>query len=471
MKKTEESLYFNIYKKITTDIRSKRLPAHTKISSVRKAAAFYNVSCNTIQTAYAQLLDEGYIYSKEKQGYFVCEFEADILQKNVSPQNITQVTLENENSNNETEITLEANITDTSFFPYATLRQLYREVLSQKNNEILERSGNFQGEEKLRNAICQYLYYHREVNCTPSQIIIGGGTSDLIQLLIRLFSLKNQISKAQTNITSPVFFLEKPGFSTIQKILHDQECTTVDIPVTEEGADIKTILSESEKYKNQICLLHLTPAHQFPTGITMTAPRRSSILSWAQQEKNHYIIEDDYDSDFRYKGVPIPSLQGFDKNEKIIYMGTFSRTLTPALRISYIVLPPSLLQLYKENFSYYKSPVPRIEQQVLADFMLGGYFERHINRAKKIYKSRRDLMLELLYKNFPSVQIQGEQAGLHFIAKFPNISEQTFCDIAKQQGIYVKGTGTGWIIFGYAHLSPDEILSIFEKITPKLKNL
>lgn len=468
MKKAEESLYFNIYQKIIADIRSKRLPAHTKLPSVRKAATFYNVSCNTIQNAYNQLLDEGYIYSEEKKGYFVCDFQTDVVENKLYQQVIPKIKNPPQDStNHKEEITLEANITDTSFFPYSTLRQLYREVLSQKNNEILERSGNFQGEEKLRTAICQYLYSHRSVNCNPDQILIGGGTSDLLQLLIRLFTLKEQLQNSQKDYTTPVFFLEKPGFTTIKKIIEDTGCKTVDIPVTEEGADIKTISSQSQNFKDHTCLLHLTPAHQFPTGVTMTAPRRNLILKWAAEKENRYIIEDDYDSDFRYKGIPIPSMQGFDTKNKVIYMGTFSRTLTPALRVSYIVLPQSLSDLYKENYSYYKCPVPRIEQQVLAEFISGGYFERHINRAKKIYKSRRDLMLEYLYKAFPQVEVGGEQSGLHFIIRIPNVSEEKFIQFAKQNHIHVKGTGTGWLIIGYGHLKAEEINHIFEKINSK----
>ena len=148
-------------------------------------------------------------------------------------------------------------------------------------------------------------------------------------------------------------------------------------------------------------------------------------------------------------------------------MGTFSRTLTPALRISYIVLPQPLIELYKSNYSYYKCPVPRIEQQVLADFIQGGYFERHINRAKKIYRSRRDLILEHLYREFPQVEVQGEQAGLHFIIRIPNVSEDQFIQFAKKNNIHIKGTGTGWLIIGYGHLQPAEIDTIFTKINSK----
>ena len=459
MKKAQDSLYFNIYKKIIFDIQNKKLTENEKLPSVRKAATFYNVSCNTIQNAYNQLLDEGYIYSKEKKGYFVSKFDSPIVvKKEGKNQNSSS---QSQKKINKNEISLEANITDTSFFPYATLRQLYREVLSQKNNEILERLGDFQGEEKLREAICNYVYTRRGVNCTANQIIIGGGTSDLIQLLIRLFALKD-------NHTFPVFFLETPGFTTIEKIILDSKCNIVHINICDDGADINSITENSNKVENKTCLLHLTPSHQFPTGVTMTAPRRSSILQWANEKQNRYIIEDDYDSDFRYKGIPITSMQGYDENQKVIYMGTFSRTLTPALRVSYIVLPQELVSFYQQNFTYYKCPVPRIEQQVLANFILGGFFERHINRAKKIYKSRRDLMLELLYKHFPDIQIKGEQAGLHFIAKFSEKSESEIIELAKKNNVTIYGTGTGWLIIGYAHLNFEEIYALFENFFSKI---
>ena len=202
-------------------------------------------------------------------------------------------------------------------------------------------------------------------------------------------------------------------------------------------------------------ILLITPSHQFPLGITMPVTRRTALLNWANQKQNRYIIEDDYDSEFRYKGHPIPALQSMDTHQRVIYIGTFSRTLTPSMRINYAVLPPHLAQLFKNKFDYYSCPVPRIDQQVLSLFINEGYFERHINRAKKIYRARRDLMITELEKNIPECKLLGTQAGLHFIMEVKD--EKSFIEKAAENNLILQGTGTGSVIIGYAHLKDEEI--------------
>lgn len=187
----------------------------------------------------------------------------------------------------------------------------------------------------------------------------------------------------------------------------------------------------------------------------MSAPRRAAVLDWAKAQDGRYVIEDDYDSDFRYNGHPIASVCGMDTDGKVIYIGTFSRTLTPSIRLSYMILPPALLEKYRKRFSKYPCPVSRIDQKVVSLFMDNGFFERHISRMRRVYRSRRNRMLEVIQSAVPSAEIKGEEAGLHFIVRFP-LPEKDVISRALGSGFRLQGTGTGWIVIGYAHLSDEQ---------------
>ncbi|MBR1919627.1 MAG: PLP-dependent aminotransferase family protein [Spirochaetales bacterium] len=448
------SLYENLYRKIALDIRTGKLAADSKLPSIRGYADENGISRNTVLNAYNLLLLEGYIYSKEKSGFYVSHMEANPHEKK-SPVREESV----ERDEEESLLDLSANLVDSSLFPYSTLRQLYREALSGSNISLLEMAGSFKGDEELRSSIAEFVYSHRGITCTPEQVVIGNGTSYHLQQIARLFEDR------------PVYIMERPGFQSTLEIVKDTGCQIIQIELDEAGlrADL---LKRRTKEIQSTQLLHISPSHQFPMGTTMSAPRRSSILSWAYSKERRYVIEDDYDSDFRYIGHPIPSLESMDTRERVIYLGTFSRTLTPSMRISYMILPKPLSRLYDERFRYYQCPVSRIDQKALSLFMDQGYFVRHINRMKRIYRTRRDEMIALLESRLPSIEIRGEEAGLHFIIHTP-IPERTLVSQAKKLGLFLKGTGNGWIIIGYAHLDGSEMekaVSILEQIISTRKS-
>ena len=441
MKPMRETLTEKLYSRIASDIRSGRLAAGTKLPSLRKEAEESGMSINTVIGAYNLLLSEGYVTSREKSGFYVAEFEALIPQAPV-PQRPP----ERERPQVPEDFTdLSSNLVDSSLFPFSTLRQLYREALSARNIRILEQSGPFIGEEDLRQAIASYLMEHRGISCSPSQVVIGNGTTFHLQLLPSLLSSR------------PVFLMEKPGFESTREIIRDTGCRIIDIPVDNEGASISRIRESTEKINDRPVFLHVSPSHQFPLGTTMTAPRRASIIEWANMRDQRYIIEDDYDSEFRYNGRPIEPLSNMDKSGRVIYLGTFSRTLTPSLRISYMILPEDLVDIYMRKFSRYPCPVSRIDQKAVALFISGGYFSRHISRMRRIYRSRRNEMIRLIREALPSAQIKGDEAGLHFIMRCPT-DERSLIEKARQSGLRIQGTGTGWLVIGYAHLSADEML-------------
>lgn len=449
-------LYEELYQKILDDIKNGKLTKNSKLPSVRKTADENGISCNTVINAYNQLLQEGYIYSKEKSGFYVSDFDDDFYdfsetnhfrpapQKRISSGSSPKIPAEDDSKN----INLSANLIDSSFFPYSTLRSLYRRVLSEQNESLFDKSGDFCGDFDLRNSIADFLYEHRGVKCNAEQIIIGSGTEYILQQIIKIFCTKDN--------SHPLFFMESPCFKRNLQIVNETVCKTISVPLDSNGIDFDFVQKESQKYL-QTQILHISPFHQFPMGITMSVQRRNSILQWAAKNENAFIIEDDYDSDFRYSGRKILSLQGIDKKEKIIYMGTFSRTLTPSMKISYAVLPPKLAIIAAEIFKGYSCSVSRIDQAVISIFIKEGFLYRHINRVKKIYRQRHDLMIKLLKEKIKNIQISGEQCGLHFIIKIPGKTEEEIILKAKEKNLILQGTGNGWLIIGYAHLNENEI--------------
>ncbi|MCR4736169.1 MAG: PLP-dependent aminotransferase family protein [Treponema sp.] len=476
------TIYRQIYNKIIDEIRSGKLKPGQKITSIRKYADENGISCNSVQNAYNQLLQEGYIYSQEKKGFFVADFDENLIELTNKVLFNTEIQAKNDEARiaevekrkeqlkkeelSETgKINLSANLTDSAIFPYDTLRRLYRRVLSSKNKSILEETGSFRGDMELRTAIADYLYKHRGVNCNASQILIGGGTAALMGQLINLFKVleKDEKKLNQKRPSSINFFIENPCYEKTRRIIESEDCKIINLPMDENGANIPNSTEALAQNSEGPDILHITPSHQFPLGITMPVTRRTELLNWANEKENRFIIEDDYDSEFRYKGHQIPAMQSMDTKGRVIYLGTFSRTLTPSIRINYVLLPIKLSKLYDKYFNYYSCPVPRIEQEVLSIFINEGFFERHINRAKKIYKARHDLMIEELEKNIPNCHLSGTQAGLHFILKVKD--EKSFIEKAAQENLIIQGSGNGAVIIGYGHLKEKEIIKAAKTIS------
>ncbi len=220
-------------------------------------------------------------------------------------------------------------------------------------------------------------------------------------------------------INNSEYAIENPGYKTVNRILTQFDKTVFPIQVDDEGLRINDLEQTSAN------IVYVTPSHQFPTGAVLSATRRSQLLNWAAQQTNRYIIEDDYDSEFRYLGKPISSLQGLDKNEKVIYLSTFTKSLMPSLRVAYFVLPKSLLYKYNKTFTYYDSTVPRFDQHILANFMKDGHFAKHLNRMRKLYKKKHDRMTETIEMYYPSITISGEHSGMNIVISVPhNLTEK-----------------------------------------------
>ncbi|MGG1678569.1 PLP-dependent aminotransferase family protein [Neobacillus sp. NRS-1170] len=392
-KSTAKPLYEQLYIGIKDAIIQKQIEVGTKLPSKKKLAEFLNISQTTIEIAYAQLIAEGYVGSKPRIGFFVEEIdELPYIEKELLNMPVEKV------EKKIYQFDFHPGKIDSDSFPFSIWRKYAKNLYDHSSKELLQ-IGDPQGEYALRAEISKYLYQSRGIVCKPEQIVIGSGTEQLLPMILRLLGNDSK------------FALENPGYSAIPKI-HLQNRATP-IPVDEDGL----IVDELEKTNANV--VYITPSHQFPTGAVLSATRRTQLLNWAAKDENRYIIEDDYDSEFRYIGKPIPALQGLDQNEKVIYLSTFTKSLMPSLRVAYCVLPSTLLQKYKETFSYYSSTVPRFDQHILADFMRDGYFSKHLNRMRKIYRKKHEKLTRILETYYPDVKITGDLAGMHILISVP----------------------------------------------------
>lgn len=442
-------LYEQIYRFLKQEITTNQLKPNMKLPSTRNLASFLQVSRNTVDLAYSQLVSEGYIYSLEKKGYFVNSITG--LAKSSEFLNTAPVNIPNKQEDSSILYDLSPFGMDLNHFPYHTWTKLTKKCLMEQTDLFV--LGNNQGDLPFRLAIQSYLHQSRGVNCEVDQIIVGAGVDYLLQLLTHILD------------STYHYAMENPTYQRAYKILTGYGRTVHPISLDEQGIDVNQLM------KSKANVAYVTPSHQYPLGIVMPIKRRLELLSWAKEKEDRYIIEDDHDSEFRYKGKPIPSLQGIDSNDKVIYIGTFSRAIAPAIRIGYMVLPKQLSVRYQNNYNYYSCTVSRIDQAILTRFIEDGYFERHLNRMRKIYKGKHDLMVSSLKSLGKKVTIYGENAGLHLVLTFhTSKSEQQFIELAKQHELklyslsqhYIgtKHQLTNTFLVGFATLSDSSIESI-----------
>ncbi|MGM8366393.1 PLP-dependent aminotransferase family protein [Virgibacillus sp. W0181] len=408
-------LYEQLYDFIKQEITEGRLEYGSKLPSKRKLSEFLKVSQNTVENAYGQLIAEGYIEGLPRKGYFVLAYEdLEYVQ--------TETNTANEKSNDKKEINyyFHPSRIDTEHFPFAQWRKYARDTIDPIHHSLLL-LGDKQGEKQLREQIAHYLYHARGVKCTAEQIIIGAGSDILLQQLILLLDKHT------------IYGVENPGYHVILHILESYRNKVHPLEVDDDGVQIESV------EQTNIDAVYVTPSHHFPYGSVLSVNRRIKLLNWAAEKENRYIVEDDYDSEFRYSGKSIPSLQSMDHREKVVYLGSFSKSLIPSLRISYMVLPNHLLEKYKaKELSYYHCSVSRIDQHILSQFMKEGEFEKHLNRMRKIYRRKLEKTLDILkpYKN--KVDVIGEHSGLHIVLNVKNgMQEQELVQQAWKAGIKI----------------------------------
>ncbi|WP_156324624.1 MocR-like pyridoxine biosynthesis transcription factor PdxR [Bacillus sp. FJAT-27245] len=392
-KSTAKPLYEQLYLGIKNAIVQKQIAVGTKLPSKKKLAEFLNISQTTIEIAYGQLVAEGYIISRSRVGFFVEEIdELPYIEKESLDIPVEKPV------GRAFQFDFHPGKIDADSFPFSQWRKYAKDLYDIHSKELLQ-IGEPQGEYALRTEIAKYLYQSRGIVCKPEQIVIGSGTEQLLPIILRLLENDSE------------FALENPGYSAIPRV--ELQNRAIPVPVDEEGL----IVDELEKTNANV--VYITPSHQFPTGAVLSATRRTQLLKWAVKDEKRYIIEDDYDSEFRYIGKPIPALHGLDQNNKVIYLSTFTKSLMPSLRVAYLVLPSTLVRKYKETFSYYSATVPRFDQHILANFMKDSYFSKHLNRMRKIYRKKHDKLTHTFATQYPNVTITGDQAGMHILISVP----------------------------------------------------
>ena len=410
----KEPLYVQLYQQLKQQIRNGSLPENSRLPSKRQLSAQLGISVNTVNAAYSQLVSEGFLQAQPQRGFFVCHLD-ELIHNEIIEEKQPLPPM-----NDPIEIDFSINDVARDKFPFQVWRKTMNKCFNEYDPDLLT-STPPQGDYGLRQAIAQYLYQARSVNCTADQVIVGAGNDNLLQMLS--YILYNNCTIGMEN---PVYHKALHFF---QRMGHAVRSFSMDA----SGMQITPL----ESYDN--IAVYVTPSHQFPLGITMPISRRIQLLNWTQEGKQRYIIEDDYDSEFRYDSRPIPALQSLDQNGRVIYLGTFSKSIAPSLRISYMVLPRPLLHQYLEQYTSFQSAVSRFEQAMLHEFIVSGHFETHLNKMRKIYRTRCQNVVQSLTAAFGNqLQISGSGAGLFLVAQLHNgLSEQDMCQKALQHGVKV----------------------------------
>ena len=469
---SSKPLHQQLYEQLRQAILTQRLIPGQRIPSTRFLAKSLSISRSTVTTSYEQLLSEGYLETVRGCGTFVCnQIPDDLIQSNPikSKLNITdnhshssiKLSKYGENLVNtasvpriaepKLQINFRYGTPALSEFPVKVWRRLLSRYCS-ANLDWLDYSTQPNGYQPLREAIKAYLSRCRGVNCEPEQILITNGTQQALDLILRLL-----IEPGET------IAIENPGYLSARIIFETQGAKVLPISVDNSGLIVQELTNSPQK---NIRLIYVTPSHQFPTGAILSLPRRLELLTWAQQTGG-LIIEDDYDSEFRYGEKPIPALQGLDQSNSVLYIGTFSKVLFPSLRIGYLVVPKNLVAIFTRAKWLNHRHLPILEQQVLTEFIKEGYLERHIRKMRSIYDKRRQVLVKALKKYFGGrIKILGEKAGIHLMVRLnSNLNDQEIIQRAASFGIgmmsanphYLINHPRGEFIFGYGEVTETQL--------------
>ena len=445
-------MYEQIYQYIKKEIRQGNLKAKSRLPSTRTLAEHLKVSRSTTQLAYEQLLSEGYIESVPYKGYFVSAIDALVEVQEHSTGLFVELEVE------ETEgikVDFSPRGIDLNSFPYNTWRKISKNILVD-DNKALFLNGDPQGEYALREAIRSYLHSARGVHCGADEIIVGAGNEYLLMLLSLVLG------------PDQVIAMENPTYKQAYRVFESQGYQVVPVEMDQSGLDVGMLRRYPDR-EREPDLAYVMPSHQYPMGIVMPIKRRQELLAWASEKEGRYLLEDDYDSEFRYKGKPIPALQGMDRNGRVIYIGTFSRSIAPAIRIGFLVLPLKLMAVYKRKAGFFASTVSRIDQNILYQFLTEGHYERHLNRMRSVYKAKHDCLMGELKGFEPAFWIAGEHAGIHLLLTHKKgVPEDILVDQARKAGVRVYQLSRYFIhpehnqypstvVLGYANLTEDMI--------------
>lgn len=467
----ELALYEYLYRCIRHDIAHGKVEPGQKLPSKRALAKQLGVSLITIEAAYDQLVAEGYIRSRERCGYYACDLApaAKIEEQgnvrfrtatetranrrregHASNPNGPQPISQNEEHlerrtgyrpsdadfapslnglapharNAPSDAPLLADFTHstlaTTMLPYSAWAKAVRRTLSDESAASLAEAASAAGSPELRSAIADHLRQYRGMDVSPDQVVIGAGSQTLYQLLVQLLGRTRR------------YAVENPGYPLLTRMYEQQDAQVAHIGLDDSGIDIDALEASDAS------VAHIMPSHQFPTGIVTTAARRRELLNWAR-EGDRYLIEDDYDSEFRMAGRPIPSLFGIDAAERVLYLNSFAKSLGAAFRMAYLVLPPQLAQRFRKQLGFYANTVSPLDQLALARFIEQGHYDRHVNRLRTHARKTQDALVNALHEAFGDrIAFAGLNDGLHFIMQLESErDERELATAAEAAGIRI----------------------------------
>ncbi|MEO1403765.1 MAG: PLP-dependent aminotransferase family protein [Cyanobacteria bacterium J06635_1] len=469
-------LYQQLYEQLRQAILQGRLRSQQRLPSTRSLAESLGVSRLTVTQGYDWLISEGYLETRPGAGTYVCQELPDLLLKASA---MTSVEIARDTLPLSAYGTRVQNAPlhppeiacDISFrygrpaldlFPTEVWRKLLSRHCRAEGPAWMDYAPSAVGYGPLRAEIAAYLGQSRAVQCQPEQVLITHGTQQALALIVRLL-----VNPADCIV------MEDPGYVRARSIFQASGAEVMAVPCDRDGL----IVDKLKTYAPNPRLVYVTPSHQFPTGALLSLPRRLALLQWAH-ETGALIIEDDYDSEYRYSGRPMPALQGLDNQQSVLYIGTFSKVMFPSLRIGYLVLPPSLTAIFSKAKEFGDRQPPSLTQYALTDFIHEGHLERHIRRMRTLYARRRQALVESLYHHFGNtVEILGDSAGLHIMARLPlPLDDNDVIERAQTVGVamfsarqqYWKPTRQGEFVFGYAELDEATLAEAIRRVAKAL---
>lgn len=415
----DESLYEYLYLCIRADIENGSIPAGRRLPSKRALAKHLGVSLITVEGAYSQLVAEGYVRAEARRGYYACDLEVAPMRLGQRPDLPVPVGHLAEPDQPDyakqlggathsidaaaPQAPLIADFSTGSLpldrFPFSSWAKTVREVLSRESEQSLLGDACAQGALALRTQLAEYLHSFRGMQVRPEQIVVAAGSQVLDNLIVQLLGRERG------------FAVETPGYSRLASIYRANDAKLAYVPLDDDGISMPYLRASGAN------VAHIMPSHQFPTGLVTSVARRYELLAWASEQPGRYIVEDDYDCEFRLSGRPIPALMSVDASSCVIYTNTFAKSLGSSFRIAYMVLPLSLVDAYQEKLGFYSSTVSATEQLALARFISTGEYERHVARTRSYYRSLNNELVDAL-RSCPvadRIQTEATEAGLHFL--------------------------------------------------------
>ncbi|MCF8018694.1 MAG: PLP-dependent aminotransferase family protein [Vallitaleaceae bacterium] len=415
----KKPIYMQIHDYLIKEIVEGRLMKNDKLPSVRVFSNHLGISRNSVENAFNQLLAEGYILSVPKKGYYVAEIEDIKGRKIQQPKDILQKPKQQYTYDFKSEYVAKDS------FDYKLWKKHLNHVMNY-DVDVLYEHGDPRGEHILRAAIARHFYSTRGVVARPDRIVIGGGITPLLTILVKLFDY----------LKLDDIGMEDPGFNKAKHVFDYSHLKTIPIEVNERGIDIALL------YMKKVRLCYVSPSHQFPTGTIMPVDNRLKLLNWAEKV-NGYIIEDDYNAELRFEGQPIPAMQSLDEGDRVIYLGSFSTVLAPGIRISFMVLPSTLNQHYAKNIEYFSQTASKLEQLALSKLIESGDFDRHVRKIRNYYAKKQGNVLKYIKAHLPKDVIpEHGKAGLQIMLKLPDGWDEAAVVMAcENKGIGISGLG------------------------------